>query len=132
MEFVRHDGPEPGRWTGLAAGGAFRDFLSAWEDLRIKTDEYRELDDERVLVLAQLTGRGKTSGVELGQVGTQGARLFHLRGGKVTTSSSTSTASARSPTSGSRRRATPPIGATEQASARDPQLRKVDRNDRPR
>ncbi len=44
-----------------------RDFLSAWDRWRIKADEYRELDDERVLVLAHMTGRGKTSGLELTQ-----------------------------------------------------------------
>jgi ketosteroid isomerase-like protein len=46
--------------------------------------EFRELDDERVLVLAHRTGRGKTSGVELGQVRTKTAQLFHVRDGKVT------------------------------------------------
>jgi hypothetical protein len=28
-----------------------RDFLSAWEEFRFEAEEYRELDDERVLVL---------------------------------------------------------------------------------
>jgi hypothetical protein len=48
---------------------ANRDFLSAWDRWRIEADEYRELDDERVLVLAHMTGRGKTSGLELTQMG---------------------------------------------------------------
>jgi ketosteroid isomerase-like protein len=61
-----------------------RDFLSAWEDYRIKADEYRELDGERVLVLNQHSGRGKTSGLEAAQIRTKGAHLFHLAGGKVT------------------------------------------------
>jgi ketosteroid isomerase-like protein len=47
-------------------------------------DEYRELDDERVLVLVHRSGRGKASGLELGEMGTKGACLFHIRGGKVT------------------------------------------------
>ena len=61
----------------------WRDFLSAWEDLRMKPDEYRELDDERVLVLHHYLGRGKASGVELDQTRARGANLFHLRGGRV-------------------------------------------------
>ena len=86
IEWVIADGPEPGRWTGLAgiAEGS-RDFLSAWEEYRAEVDEYRELDDQRVLVLVHSSGRGKTSGLELGQMHAQGAALFHVRGGKVTT-----------------------------------------------
>ena len=44
----------------------------------------RELDDERVLVLSQLSARGKTSGLDVGQVTTSAASLFHIRDGKVT------------------------------------------------
>ena len=33
------------------ARGLGTTFLSAWEDLRAEPEEYRELDDERVLVL---------------------------------------------------------------------------------
>jgi hypothetical protein len=78
------DGPEPGTWTGLAGlADAWRDFLSTWEDFRTKAYEYRELDRERVLVLARLSGRGKTSGLSLGQIQAKGANLFHLRDGKV-------------------------------------------------
>jgi ketosteroid isomerase-like protein len=47
-------------------------------------DEYRELDDERVLVLIRRSGHGKTSGLELGQMRTQGAALWHIRDGKMT------------------------------------------------
>ena len=85
IEFVIADGPAPGSWTGLAAmAEAWRDAVSAWEAYRIEADDYRELDDERVLVLTRRGGRGKTSGLELGQIGTRGANLFHIRGGKVT------------------------------------------------
>jgi ketosteroid isomerase-like protein len=46
-------------------------------------DEYRELDDVRVLVLIRCSARGKTSGLEVGQVRTESATLFHIRDGKV-------------------------------------------------
>ncbi len=85
IEYVIADGPSPGRWTGLTGmSEGQRDFLGAWEDLRVEAGEYRELDDERVLVLARYSGRGRTSGLDLGQVRTEGVALFHVRGGKVT------------------------------------------------
>jgi ketosteroid isomerase-like protein len=85
IEFVIADGPAPGSWRGLGGmAEGFRDFLSAWEALRVEADEYRELDRERVLVPFHLSASGKTSGLKLGQMRTKGAHLFHLRGGKVT------------------------------------------------
>ena len=84
IEFVSADGPEPGSWTGVAAmAGAWREALSAFEELRAEADEYRALDDERVLVLMHFSGRGKTSGLEVGHIQIKGANLFHLRDGKV-------------------------------------------------
>jgi hypothetical protein len=63
----------------------WRDWLNAWEDFRIAAvDEYRGLDDERVLVFHRFSGRGKTSGLEVEQTRTKGASLFHVRDGKVT------------------------------------------------
>ena len=38
-------------------------------------DELRELDDERVLVLDRFSGRGKTSGMELGLIQNKGYGL---------------------------------------------------------
>jgi ketosteroid isomerase-like protein len=85
IEFVRADGPDRGESRGLAGMAEYwRDFLSAWEEWRVEVDEYRELDDERVLVLLKNSGRGKSSGLELGQMGTKAANLFHIRGDKVT------------------------------------------------
>jgi ketosteroid isomerase-like protein len=85
IEYVFADGPDPGAWEGLAAmAEAWRDRLSTSQDARIEADEYRELDRERILVLTRGIGRGKKSGLELRQMETQGAHLFHVRLGKVT------------------------------------------------
>jgi ketosteroid isomerase-like protein len=83
-ELVRPDGPELGTWTGRErVEEVMRDIFSAWDDYRQHSDEYRELDDERVLVVYRRSGRGKTSGMEITELG-RGAALFHIRDGKVT------------------------------------------------
>jgi ketosteroid isomerase-like protein len=81
IEFVLPDGPDPGRWNGVAEmGKGWRSRLRAWEGFGAVPDDYLELDDERVLVIAHGEGRGKTSGVDVAQ---KGATLFHVRDGKV-------------------------------------------------
>ena len=62
----------------------WRDWISVWEEWHVAVEEIRALDDERVLVLLQGAGRGKTSGLELGQMSAKAANVIHLRGGKVT------------------------------------------------
>jgi ketosteroid isomerase-like protein len=87
IEFAFVEGPEPTTGIGLTAmATAMRAFLSPWEEYRAAVEEFRELDNERVLVLSHSTGgRGKTSGLDLEQMGyNRGANLFHLSGGKVT------------------------------------------------
>jgi ketosteroid isomerase-like protein len=85
IEFVFDAGPTSGSSKGLAAmAEGWRAFLSAWDEYRTDVDEYRDLDGERVLVLLHILGRGKTSGVDLGEMRTTAANLFHIRGGKVT------------------------------------------------
>jgi ketosteroid isomerase-like protein len=108
IEFVLPDGPVTGTWRGLAAmAAAWRDFLSAWDEYRLEAEEYTELNDGCVLVLVQLFGRGKTSGLELGQTRAKGANVFHLRGGRVTRLVwATTTATVPSPTSASCQRRT--------------------------
>ena len=84
IEYVYPDGPEPGRWAGLAdMAEAWRVRLSAWEDFRFVADEYREIDDERVLVLARGSGSFKASGLSLEQMAAGVAHVFHVRDGKV-------------------------------------------------
>jgi hypothetical protein len=46
---------------------AMRDWMSAWEGVRIEADGYRELDEERVFVLNHCSGRGKASGWRSGR-----------------------------------------------------------------
>jgi ketosteroid isomerase-like protein len=85
IDFVFADGAPRGSWKGFAGmAKGWRDYLSAWEGYRVEPDEYRELDDGRVLVLIHQYGRGKTSGMELGEIRAKGACVFHFDGGKVT------------------------------------------------
>lgn len=86
IEFVIADGPAPGSWTGVSAmASVWRTIIEAWEEWRVEAEEYRELDDHRVLVVARWSGRGKTSGLELGQMRTKAASIFHIHDDKVTT-----------------------------------------------
>ena len=79
------DGPSAGRWEGLdGMANSWREWLSAFQDFQVEAVEYRALDGERVLVVGRFGGRGRTSGVEIGQIWTQGASVFHLRAGQVT------------------------------------------------
>jgi ketosteroid isomerase-like protein len=85
IAFVIADGPEPASRMGLTTMVAgWNEILSAWEDLRAEADEYRELDDQRVLVLATFSGRGKSSGMAVEQLQTRTGALFNVRDGKVT------------------------------------------------
>jgi ketosteroid isomerase-like protein len=85
IAFVIADGPAPGSWTGLAGmAEGWRSFLSAWEEFRgQQVEQYRELDGERVLVFHSWSGRGKSSGLELGQMRAKAATVFQVRGAKA-------------------------------------------------
>jgi ketosteroid isomerase-like protein len=84
IEYVHVDGPSPRRWMGLAglAEGAST-WINAWEGFRIEVEDFRELDDERILVLSKGSGRGRASGLDLGQLTRSAADLLHVRDGKV-------------------------------------------------
>jgi ketosteroid isomerase-like protein len=85
IEYEHVGGPAPGSWKGVAGmAEGWRDILSVMTEHRVTVDEYRELDSERVLVLCHLSGRGRTSGLELGQMQAKVATLFHVRAGQVT------------------------------------------------
>ena len=82
IDLVVADGPTPGRAHGIPGmARAMREFLTAWEGWRTQAEEYREVDNERILVLTRESARGKTSGVDTRKMR---ANVFHLRGGKVT------------------------------------------------
>ena len=69
IEYVQVGGLAPGSRTGLTGmAQAMRDWLSGWEDFRVEAVECHELDDERVLVFTRASGRGKESGLDLGQM----------------------------------------------------------------
>jgi ketosteroid isomerase-like protein len=85
VEFVVADGPTPASGTGAAEiSEVWGGFLSAWEGFHHRADEYQELDSERVLVLSRFGGRGKTSRLEIEQMATKAAVLFHVSGREVT------------------------------------------------
>jgi ketosteroid isomerase-like protein len=84
IEFVVMDGLNPGALSGVAALEAnWREFQRAWEDYGMKAEDYRQLDDGRILVMARLSGRGKASGLEVTQTGSRAATIFTVRGGQV-------------------------------------------------
>jgi hypothetical protein len=85
IEYIQADGPEPGSWSGLARmAEGMRGWLSGWTDFRIRADEFRELDDGRILVFARTSGRGKRSGVELGGQLGGATNVFDISQGRVT------------------------------------------------
>jgi len=84
IELVWPDGPSPDTWSGLSGVQArWRDFLDAWDDYRVRAEDYLMIDGERVLALVRFTARGKESGVEVGESGARRANLFHIRDGLV-------------------------------------------------
>jgi ketosteroid isomerase-like protein len=87
IEWAIADGPAPGSWKGIPGMvQGWRQFLSAWDDWHSEAHGYRDIDDERVLVLVGMSGRGKASGLEAGRMGAKAAHLLHLKDGKVTKS----------------------------------------------
>jgi ketosteroid isomerase-like protein len=84
IEVVSVDGPQPGTWRGVGGlADALRTWRDASEDFRAEPVEFRALGDNRVLILIRRSGRGRTSGLELQELRTDGAAVFHIRDGKV-------------------------------------------------
>src|SRR2546423_7383539 len=84
IECVMVDGPAPDRGSGLAGmARVWRDFLAAYDDFSVTVEEYREIDARRVLVLLRFSGRGRTSGMEIGSMSTRNASVYDIDGGFV-------------------------------------------------
>jgi SnoaL-like domain len=82
IDFEIVDGPDPGHWHGMAGmAEGWQGWLAAWDGYVAEADEFRELDGGRVLVFGRMSGRGKTSGVN---VDTAFVNLFAVRDSKVT------------------------------------------------
>ena len=85
IEFVIADGLDRGSWRGVDQMGAvWGDAISTWEDFRVIPEEYREVDDERVLVFLHNEGRAKKSGMTVEDISAKSANVVHVRDGKVT------------------------------------------------
>jgi ketosteroid isomerase-like protein len=81
IECASFGGPFTGGYTGTAAvEEGWRALLETIEDARPEAQAYRDVDEERVLVLGCLHGREKTSGAEVRQLR---ANLFRIHEGKV-------------------------------------------------
>jgi len=84
-EFVIVGGPEPVSRRGVAEmAESWQEWVRGWKDYRVEADEYREIDDDRVLVLTRSSAHGKAGGLVVGQLRAKGAVLYHVREGKVT------------------------------------------------
>ena len=85
IEFEMIGGLSAGKWTGLTGmTEAWAGLLRAWDDLRAIAEEYRELEDGRILVFLRNEGRGKGSGIEIGGISARSANVFTVRNEKVT------------------------------------------------
>lgn len=85
IEFAVIGGPNPGTSKGLAGmARLWAGVLNTFEQAYATVDEYRQLDEERILVLYRTHGAGKASGLEVSRLAATQASLFHLRDQKVT------------------------------------------------
>jgi ketosteroid isomerase-like protein len=85
IEFEVADGIMAGRWQGVEAmAESWADVLRSFSELRAEAEEIREVDDGCVLLLLKNAGRGRASGLEVGEVSPQAANVFYVRDGKVT------------------------------------------------
>ena len=85
IEFEVADGIMAGRWQGVEAmAESWADILRSFSELRAEPEEIREVGDGCVLLLLKNAGRGRASGLEVGDVSPHAANVFYVRDGKVT------------------------------------------------
>lgn len=81
IECASLGGPVSGGYTGPAAvDEGLSALLEVIDGARPEAQEYRSIDDERVLVLGCLRGRERSSGADVEQLR---ANVFRIRNGKV-------------------------------------------------
>jgi ketosteroid isomerase-like protein len=71
--------------SGLRRGrdevrAALSSFMTEWEDFAVEIEDLIAADDERVVMLVHLSGRGRGSGVPLD---FREANIFTIRGGRI-------------------------------------------------
>jgi hypothetical protein len=85
IEFVEADLPDGAARVGIPAmNRAWTEFLRNWHEFSTHPEQYLELDEGRVAVLAAFSGRGKHSGMNVRDAEMKGVLVFHMRHGKVT------------------------------------------------
>jgi len=81
IECTSFGGPVSGGYVGTAAiEQGWRAVLEILDDAQPEAQEYRDVDEERVLVLSRLRGRQKDGGAEVEELR---ANLFRIRDGRV-------------------------------------------------
>jgi hypothetical protein len=85
IEFAWPEGLDagPGGRGRRALAEDWRTTMAAWDNLSLTAEEYRELDDELIIVLHRVRARGKMSGLQIDEDLTKGAVLFALHHGRV-------------------------------------------------
>ncbi len=84
IEYVNVDGPDRGTRVGLAEMAVgWRRLLKFWSEFHTEAEEYIELDDGRVLVLAQFGGTARIIGLDIRDGRSKGANVFEIEDGKV-------------------------------------------------
>ena len=85
IEFAWPEGLDagPGGRGRRALAEDWRTTMAAWDNLSLTAEEYRELDDELIIVLNRFRARGKTSGLQIDEGLTKGAVLFGVHQGRV-------------------------------------------------
>lgn len=78
--FIR-SGPDGGEYHGIEGlSAAWRDFLGAWENFRIRTERVVAGDAGVYVLLIRLKARGKGSGVD---IDAEVANLVRMRDGRI-------------------------------------------------